>query len=230
MSEIKLKRAFYPGTYDVIFKGLLLQNKDITCFMYNQLFPNEPITPEEITYVNENVIDGVEFKTITTDIRFNVFSNNNIVYADIEMQKNYIKNYTYRNDLYTSKIMCEGNKPGEEYNIKNILTISICEYDVLKNKKWLTIIQPNDIEDINGYRYHWRKNVYLQLPYINKCDKIKLTSIIEILKSDKPDDMRGDDPFMNKVIDEIKKLNQDPNTRALINMLEIKEMDEITLR
>ena len=33
-----------------------------------------------------------------------------------------------------------------------------------------------------------------------------------------------------KSIDEIKRLNQDPNTRALINMLEIKQMDEITLR
>ena len=78
--------------------------------------------------------------------------------------------------------------------------------------------------------YFTLSNIYIQLPYINKCDKIELTSIIEILNSNKPDDLRGDDPFMNKVIDEIKRLNQDPNTRALINMLEIKQMDEITLR
>ena len=162
ISNIKLERDFYAGIYDIIFKGLLLKNKDVTCFIYNQLFPNEPISPEEITYVNENIIDGVEFKTTTTDVRFNIFNGKDIIYADIEMQKNYIKNYAYRNDLYTSKIMCEASESGKDYMIKSVITISMCEYDVLRNQKWLTIIQPNDIEDINGYRYHWRKNVYIQ--------------------------------------------------------------------
>ncbi len=230
MSMIKLKRNFYPGVYDVIFKGLLYYNKDIVCFIYNQLFPKDAIKPEDIIYVNESIVDGYEFKTITTDVRFNIINNKTKTYADIEMQKNNVKNFPYRTDLYTSKIMCEANESGSKYHINNVVVISLCDFDALKNGKFITIIQPNDIEDINGYGYYWHKNVYIQLPYFSKCDKIQLGKFVEILKSEVPDTLKGDDPLMNKVIEEIKKLNQNEATRAWINILEKKEQDDITLR
>lgn len=230
MNQNKLKRDFYPGIYDVIFKGLLYYNKDIVCFIYNQLFPQETIKPEDIIYVNESIVDGFEFKTITADVRFNIINSEKQIYADIEMQKNYVKNYAFRNDLYTSKIMCEASESGSKYQIKNVVVISLCDFDALKNEKFITIIEPLDIEDPNGYCYYWHKNVYIQLPYISKCDKIQLGKFVEILKSNMPDTLIGDDPLMNKVIEEIKKLNQDANTRALINILEKKEQDDITLR
>ena len=63
MKDYKLDRDFYCGLYDVIFRGLLLNNKDITCFIYNVLFPNEPIKPEEVEYVNSNLVEGIDFKT-----------------------------------------------------------------------------------------------------------------------------------------------------------------------
>jgi len=224
--SIKLKKDFYCGLYDIIFRSMFLKNKDMTAFVCNELIPEENIKPEDIEYVNGSILDGINFKTITTDVRFQIISNN--LYGDIEMQKNPIENFTYRIDLYTSKIMTEISDPDNDYKVKKVIVISFCDFKVLNNQKAITIIQPVDIEDINGYKYYWRKNIYIQLPYMEKCDKIKLAKFIEILKSDEPDSLRGADPFMNKVIDEIKMLNQDENTRAIIDILEKKQKDENT--
>lgn len=66
-----------------------------------------------------------------------LMKNKTMTYDDIEMQKNNIKNYPYRTDLYTSKIMCESNEGGSKYHIKNVVVISLCDFDALKNGKFI---------------------------------------------------------------------------------------------
>ena len=209
MNKEKIKEGWlkHTGIHDVMFKNLLLgeYGYEILCEIFNQICPGYELKPSEIISLSTELTDYVELKSVRLDILFS-FRN---IKVNIESQRTKPKyDFPYRIDLYTTKLQNMQNNRGENYEEKRpVIVISICGFDALNNGKWMTIIKPKDVEDLNGYCYDWRCNIYIQLPYIEKCDKIWVKEFFEMMSSHYPDEYKGRDKMLDKTINEIKRLN-----------------------
>ena len=65
MNKISLNRQFYPGIYDIIARSLFENElgKELICIIYNALELGNPIKPEDIVFIDPNLINGIQFKT-----------------------------------------------------------------------------------------------------------------------------------------------------------------------
>ena len=214
MSEEIIKEGWlkHTGIHDVMFKKLISgeYGHDLICEIFNQVCPGYGVKPDEIISLNTELADYVELKSVRLDVLFS-FRN---VKVNIESQRtkpNY--DFSYRIDLYTSKLQNSQENRGENYEEKRpVIVISICGFDALDNGKWITIIKPLDIEDLNGYCYKWKTNIYLQLPYIENCSKMWVKEFFKMMSSHYPEDYKGRDEMMDNTIKEIKRLNSDKVT------------------
>jgi predicted transposase/invertase (TIGR01784 family) len=231
MMENELKKKFYNGMDDIIARGLFDKDfgRELICIIYNALELGEPILPKDITLINTSIINGVEFKTSELDVRFNIVNTNNYINADIEFQNIKKKDFFKRLGYYQASQTVHSVKKGSLYDY-NVVVISICDFIVdkkLSYQDFITITQRRDINRLDGMKFNFDTIVIIQLPYINKCDKIKLVRLLEIMKSENPIELKGDDPLMNKVINGIYELNEDEKTRELIRLREKAEIDSM---
>jgi hypothetical protein len=188
MNNENIKEGYLKHTsiHDVMFKNILAGDygMEILCEMFNQICPGYGITTDEIISLNTELNDYVELKSVRLDILFS-FRN---VKVNIESQRKkpeYL--YPYRVDLYTSKLQNSLENKGDNYlDARPVIVISICGFDALNNNKWMTIIKPVDIEDINGYCYDWKTNIYIQLPFIDTCGKIWVNNFFKMMSSHYP--------------------------------------------
>ena len=229
MSEIKLNKDFYPGIYDIIARGLFRKDfsKDLICIIYNALDLGNKISPEDIVFIDSNIINGVEFKTSELDVRFNITNSVNDIYADIEFQNYKKTDFLKRLVYYQSGQVVDSVEKGSLYNLE-VLLVSICDFVVepkMKHQDFVTILQRRDTKRLDGLKFDFDTMVIIQLPYLHKCDKMDLVKLFEIMKSDNPNKFKGDDALMDKVIDEIYFLNNNQETRLEIRLKEKAELD-----
>lgn len=202
----------HTGIHDVMFKHLLSgeYGYELLCKIFNQICPEYDLKPEEIISLNTELNDYIELKSVRLDILFS-FRN---VKVNIESQRTKPEyDFPYRVDLYTSKLQNTSESRGENYGEKRpVIVISICGFDALDNGKWMTIIKPLDVEDLNGFCYTWKTNIFIQLPFIDKCGKMWIKEFFKMMSSHYPDEYKGRDETMDNTIKEIKRLNTNKET------------------
>ena len=197
MIKNELEDKFYNGMDDIIARGLFLKdfNRELICIIYNALDLGNTISPEDIVLINPNIINGVEFKTPELDIRFNIINNDSYINADIEFQNIKKKDFFKRLGYYQAGQIIDSVEKGGNYNY-NVIVISICDFIVSKKiqyQDFITITQRRDINRLDGMKFDYDSIVIIQLPYISKCDKIRLVKLLEIMKSENPIELIGDD-------------------------------------
>lgn len=226
-----LEKKFCNGMDDIIARKLFGDEiaKDLICIIYNALELGNTIIPEDIVFINANIINGVEFKTSELDVRFNIVNTNDYINADIEFQNHYKKDFFKRLGYYQASQTIQSVKKGNVYDYK-VVIISICDFIVDKKipyQDFITITQRRDINRLDGIKFDFDTIAIIQLPYINKCDKIRLGKLLEIMKSKNPIELKGDDPLMNNVIDKIYEINADDEVQELIRLREKAKIDSM---
>ena len=229
MSEIKLSKQFYPGMYDIIARKIFESEigKELICVIYNGLELGNTISPEDIVFIDPNLINGVQFKTSELDVRFNITSLDNNITADIEFQNYKRKDFLKRLAYYQAGQIVDSVSKGDPYKFE-VLLISICDFvinDNNPNKDFITMLQRRDINRLDGLSFSFDTIILLQLPYINKCDKMKLVKLFQIMKSENPKEFKGDERLMDELIDRIYYYNNDYETRLKIRLQEKAELD-----
>ena len=167
MKNIKLSKEFYPGMYDIIARGLFAKDfgKDLICIIYNSLNLGDKISAKDIIFVDPNIINGIEFKTSELDVRFNITTCNQTIYADIEFQNQKKTDFLKRLVYYQSGQILDSVSKSSLYDM-DVLLISICDFVIdpnISNNDFITILRRRDINRLDGLclEFDTRHTVFL---------------------------------------------------------------------
>lgn len=226
--ESKYEKVKLNATYDVVAKGMLKgrYGKEIACKMINDVYPELNILPSQITEIDTVISGAANVKTHELDVLL-AFKD---IFFDIEIQRTKPKySFRYRMVSYASRILADRNKKGDDYKENKVVLIAVCDYDEFNNGKFLTTFQFKDEEKYNGINLDYIKLSFIQLPFLDKCDKMMMKTFYEMMKSDYPDEYRGKDEVIDMAIDEIKRINNEVGIAEILARIEEDKKIQRTL-
>ncbi len=131
------KKAILPLTSDIVFKSIFARpgNEDILKALLEAILD---IDIKTITVKNPEISKNIyDNKMGVLDIKAEI-NNNTII--DIEMQVENEKNIDSRSMFYTSSLLTESIKKGEDYkNIKRVIGINLLNYNYYKRNSYHNI-------------------------------------------------------------------------------------------
>ncbi len=224
MTKIKEKTELIPGTYDFMFKAIMLDesNRDYLIGIISHVTGIERKYLKDIEIQNsEHIVDNKKQKKMRSDIIASIGKK----IINIEMNKYYYKGLFLKNDAYLHKISSSLYKEDEDYvDVKSVIQINFnnfnqfeCDKEIYKfeyREESTNIVLPE-----NPIKY------YIDLEYLYETCYNKPVSVLSeferyclLLKAETKEfvkNIAGDDNIMKKVQTRIEELNEDENILGL---------------
>lgn len=214
MTETKIME----GTYDCIFKAIMLDKENIeflkTIISIITKIDKEDLKNIVVENVEHNIVHKKD-KKIRSDIIVTI--DNHII--NIEMNKDYYEGVIQKNSIYHHKIMGEQMVINENYlELKKAYQINFDCYSKFKGQKEIYVfvqkeVETNEVLNNNFIEYHVDLAYIKEKCYHKKREELsKLERYCLLLLAETKEYAQmliGDDNIMKKTVNKLESLNSD---------------------
>ena len=214
---MKGKIVDYSAVNNLIFLGTFKNPKVLKGLTEAILDTNIKI--EDIKLMDPNIYQGIELKSSEFDIRYTLLEKETDIILEMQNKKT---KYSMEDRLvyYASQHISQSISKGGSFIYKDCCIIALLNFTLYKDNQ---CIREFKLKDEFNNEIKKLKLIIIELTKSKYCHKMKLKKWLELIKTNEPYNLKGDDDCMDEAINYIYELNEDELIRERMRIIKNSE-------